>query len=289
MAGDHGGIRGKGPMAYEGNSHVPLIVVHPDYPRGQSSAVLTSHLDLMPSLPGLARVPEAQRREAVKGLPGHDFSGVLATAETASPQAVRPGVLFNYVAPLTIDADYCVAGMKELLQNKVTPPLTELKPKLGKRGFLSFVFDGRYKFVRYYAPANFNTPGTLDQIMHDNDVQLFDLKTTRSRTHNLAARSGEEQGSHPAHERLAERADREGSGQERWQFPPRRDQTQAVSVDARCLIGERGGSGVASPIAGFRGMARTAGREKRVAARIGCARRARAQGGVAGISAITRR
>ena len=35
MAGDHGGIRGKGPFAYEGNSHVPLIVVHPDYARGQ--------------------------------------------------------------------------------------------------------------------------------------------------------------------------------------------------------------------------------------------------------------
>ena len=34
MAGDHGGIRGKGPMAYEGNSHVPLIVIHPDYARG---------------------------------------------------------------------------------------------------------------------------------------------------------------------------------------------------------------------------------------------------------------
>jgi arylsulfatase A-like enzyme len=101
MAGDHGGLRGKGPFAYEGNSHVPLIVVHPNYPRGQSSAVLTSHLDLMPSLPGLAGVPEAQRREAVKDLPGRDFSGVLANAETAAPQAVRPGVLFNYVAPLT--------------------------------------------------------------------------------------------------------------------------------------------------------------------------------------------
>jgi arylsulfatase len=70
MAGDHGGIRGKGPMAYDGNAHVPLIVVHPDYPRGQSSDVVTSHLDLMPSLPGLAGlagVPEDQRREAVKG------------------------------------------------------------------------------------------------------------------------------------------------------------------------------------------------------------------------------
>jgi arylsulfatase len=186
MAGDHGGIRGKGPMAYEGNSHVPLIVVHPDYARGQSSEVVTSHLDLMPTLPGLAGVPEGQRREAVKGLPGHDFSGVLATADTASAQAVRPGALFNYVGPLTIDADYCVAGMKELLQNKPAPPLTELQSKLNKRGFMSFAFDGQYKFARYYAPANFNTPTTMEEILRDNDVQLFDLRSDPRETHNLA-------------------------------------------------------------------------------------------------------
>jgi arylsulfatase A-like enzyme len=186
MAGDHGGLRGKGPFAYEGNAHVPLIIVHPNYPGGQSSAVLTSHLDLMPTLPGLAGVPEEQRREATRDLPGRDFSGVLAHAETAAPQAVRPGVLFNYVAPLTIDSDYCLSAMTQLLQGQVAPPLTELQSKLNKRGFLSFVFDGQYKFARYYAPANFNTPETLEQIVRNNDVQLFDLKNDPLETHNLA-------------------------------------------------------------------------------------------------------
>jgi len=186
MAGDHGGIRGKGPMAYDGNAHVPLIVVHPDYPRGQSSDVVTSHLDLMPSLPGLAGVPEDQRREAVKGLPGRDFSGVLATAETAAAQAVRPGALFNYVGPMTIDSNYLLAAMTELLQGKPAPPLTDLQSKLKKRGFMSFAFDGQYKFVRYYAPDNFNTPVTLEQILRDNDLQLFDLRNDPLETRNLA-------------------------------------------------------------------------------------------------------
>ena len=186
MAGDHGGLRGKGPFAYEGNAHVPLIIVHPNYPGGQSSAVLTSHLDLMPTLPGLAGVSEVQRREATRDLPGRDFSGVLAHAETAAPQAVRPGVLFNYVAPLTIDSDYCLSAMTQLLQGQAAPPLTELQSKLNKRGFLSFVFDGQYKFARYYAPANFNTPETLEQIVRNNDLQLFDLKNDPLEAHNLA-------------------------------------------------------------------------------------------------------
>ena len=186
MAGDHGGIRGKGPFAYEGNAHVPLIIVHPNYPRGISSNVLTSHLDLMPSLPGLAGVPDIQRREAVKGLPGRDFSGILATAATASPQAVRPGVLFNYTGLFTIDSGYLLTAMTGDLDGKLAPPLTTLEPQLGKRGFLSFVFDGQYKFARYYPPNDFNTPVTLDQILHDNDVQLFDLKNDPDEAHNLA-------------------------------------------------------------------------------------------------------
>jgi hypothetical protein len=43
------------------------------------------------------------------------------------------------------------------------PPLAQFHPDLAKRGFLSFVFDGRYKFARYYAPSQFNPPTTLDR------------------------------------------------------------------------------------------------------------------------------
>src|SRR5262249_49367352 len=125
-------------------------------------------------------------REAVKGLPGHDISNVLATAGTAGVQAIRPGALFNYVGPITIDSDYCVAAMEQLLQNKPAPPLTDLQTKLQKRGFMSFVFDGEYKFARYYAPANFNTPTTFERILRDNDIQLFDLKNDPLEKNNLA-------------------------------------------------------------------------------------------------------
>ena len=65
--------------------------------------------------------------------------------------------------------------MTQLVQNKPSPPLTELEPKLDKRGCLSFAFDGQYKFARYYAPANLNTPVTLEQILRNNYVRLFEL------------------------------------------------------------------------------------------------------------------
>jgi len=62
-----------------------------------------------------------------------------------------------------------------------------MHPDTNKRGFMSFVFDGRYKFARYYAPAAFNPPQTLDQILKYNDIQLFDLKEDPDELNNLAA------------------------------------------------------------------------------------------------------
>ena len=75
---------------------------------------------------------------------------------------------------------------KDVFGGKPLPSLAKMHPDLTKRGFLSFVFDGRYKFARYYAPAAFNTPQTLDQIFKYNDVQLFDLSEDPDELHNLA-------------------------------------------------------------------------------------------------------
>ena len=187
MGGSHGGLRGKGPFAYEQNSKVPFIIVDPDYPAGTSD-VLTSHLDLLPTLIGLTGLPEAQRKEAAKGLPGHDFSGTLSQAERMNVHAIRDGILFNFVAPLTIDADFCSkcvsGGSGAAAKSGIN--LDSLKPHLNKRGFLAFAFDGRYKFARYYAPDAFNVPKTIKEIFEYNDVQLFDLKDDPNEMKNLA-------------------------------------------------------------------------------------------------------
>jgi hypothetical protein len=174
MAGAHGGLKGKGPFCYEANSHVPLIIAHPDARPGTSCSALTSHLDLLPTLVGMTGLPEEKRSAAVKGLPGHDFAPLLGSPEAAAIDANRKGVLFNYVGIATVDGKYLETVMVGLAKREPAPPLTEID--LNKRGFLSFVFDGRYKFGRYYAPNAFNAPKTLEQIFQYNDVQLFDLK-----------------------------------------------------------------------------------------------------------------
>jgi arylsulfatase len=187
MGGSHGGLRGKGPFAYEENAHVPFVIVHPDLPAGASD-LLTSHLDVLPTMVGFTGLPEPQRKAATAGLPGHDFSAALAARGAGDANAVRAGVLFNYVAPLTIDAGFCeraIAGGSGIAGKEATD-LATLKPHLDKRGFLAFAFDGRYKLGRYYAPAGFNTPQTLEELFASNDVQLFDLRDDPGETRNLA-------------------------------------------------------------------------------------------------------
>jgi len=184
MGGAHGGLRGKGPLCYEANAHVPLIIAHPTGKVDQLCSALTSHIDLLPTFIGLTGLPETQRPAAVKNLAGRDFAGLLSDPEKAKLQAIRPGVLFNYVGLSTVDADFYIPNFAKLALGKAGPPLTEIN--LGKRGFLSFVFDGRYKLARFYAPNDFNTPKTVEDLFKHNDVQVFDLKTDPDEMTNLA-------------------------------------------------------------------------------------------------------
>ena len=78
--------------------------------------------------------------------------------------------------------------MKNYNSKDLFPPsLAKKHPDLSNRGFLSFVFDGRYKYARYFAPNKFNTPKTLEDIFKYNDVELFDLKNDSGEINNLAA------------------------------------------------------------------------------------------------------
>ena len=163
---------------------MPLIIAHPAAKAGATCSALTSHLDLVPTFVGLTGLPDIKRPAAVRALPGHDFSALLTRPDSANEYAVRPGVLFNYLGVSTVDADYLREVMISLFLKKAGPPISQTK--LGNRGLLSFVFDGRYKFARFYAPNAFNRPTTMEEILKNNDVQLFDLKSDPEEMHNLA-------------------------------------------------------------------------------------------------------
>jgi arylsulfatase len=190
MAGAHG-LRGKGPFAYEESIHVPLTIVHPDVKGGQTCKALSSHIDVTPTLLSLAGVPATRRSEfAGRDLPGKDLAPVLAKGSAADVHAAHESVLFTYSALLCNDhglIKVCGEAIAEGKDAQATLKASGYKPDLKKRGSLRTVFDGRYKFSRYFAPVDRNRPATIDDLFKANDVELFDLQTDPEETINLAA------------------------------------------------------------------------------------------------------
>ena len=189
LAGAHGGLRGKGPLPYEEEAHVPAVIVHPEHPGGRSCQALTSHIDLLPTLAALGGAETRRRALLLEGLPGRDFSPLLQDPETAAADAIREAVLFNYVGLQTVDSLYMIRVCTTLARGEPAPSFFEAKPDLSRRGFICFVFDGRYKYARYYAPDDFNTPESFEEILARNDLELFDLQEDPDEIANLGADS----------------------------------------------------------------------------------------------------
>jgi len=189
MGGSHGQLRGKGPTAYEENIHVPLIIVHPDGPRGKECNAVTSHIDIMPTMVGLSGASAANKKSITSGLPGKDLTSLLTRPEEAPADAVREGALFADDQLMTIDADFIKKALEVMEDKDAKEKLKKEGVKLDmmKRGNLRTVVDNRYKFTRYFAPKQHNNPRTWEVLLALNDLELYDLEKDPKEMHNLAS------------------------------------------------------------------------------------------------------
>jgi arylsulfatase A-like enzyme len=189
MAGSHS-LRGKGPFAYQETNHLPLYVVHPDVKGGQECKSLSSHIDFVPTLMSMAGVKAERTAElAGRALPGKDLSGLFSNPGSQAVNAARQATLFTYSGLASNDAGVFDFAAKAVMAGK--DPKEEAKkqgfrPDLKKRGSVRSTFDGRYRFTRYFAPVDHNSPANLDELFKWNDVELYDLATDPGEMANLA-------------------------------------------------------------------------------------------------------
>ncbi|MEH6568879.1 MAG: sulfatase-like hydrolase/transferase [Halioglobus sp.] len=196
MTSDHGelggahGIRGKGSTAYREQNHVPLIISHPGYPQthGQQSNALTSHLDLAPTLLHWAGTTQNARSIIGRDLHGHDLTPLLTTGSRAGVNDIREGSLYCFNMFLGLDSQLVRNVQAYLNSGRPGNKLAEqgYRPDFSKRGAVRSVFDGRYKYTRYFSPREHNQPTTLEGIFKLNDVELFDLNHDPNESNNLA-------------------------------------------------------------------------------------------------------
>ncbi len=189
-AGSHS-LRGKGPFTYAETNHLPFYMVHPDVHGGQQCQSLSGHIDFAPTLLSLAGIDAGRTGDiAGRALPGKDLSPLLTNPGSRAIDAARPATLFTYSGLASNDSAVFDFAAKAIAAGK--DPREEakkegFKPDLKKRGTVRSAFDGRYRFTRYCAPVDRNSPRTIDELFSWNDVELYDLANDPGEMVNLAA------------------------------------------------------------------------------------------------------
>ena len=85
-----------------------------------------------------------------------------------------------------MDANW-LKRITEVAERSQKMPMAKLPlPETRKRSNIRTVYDGHYKYSRYFNSRQHHRPTTLEQVLKFNDVELFDLKTDPHEMHNLA-------------------------------------------------------------------------------------------------------
>ncbi|MFZ6708493.1 sulfatase-like hydrolase/transferase [Undibacterium sp. TC9W] len=191
MAGAHK-LRQKGPFMYKENMRLPFIVRHPDVAGGKMTNALGSHMDLVPTILGMAGVDVRALAEKYPYLKGVDISAAISTTG-ATTERDKKGILFNYGIPLYMDPEFSRKGAKiGKIYNKLNSLFIgfesgQFLPSLENPALFRGIHDGRYKFARYFKPADHHQPRDWQNLRTRNQLELYDTQTDPNEITNLAA------------------------------------------------------------------------------------------------------
>jgi len=180
MLGAHGGMFQKWHNAYDEILRVPFVFHNPElFPRAQSSDVLTSHADLIPTMLGLAGIDEAaiakelrNTHTQVRRLPGRDLSGILLGEQNPSTMRDQPVYYMTDDQPFKSTSAISVLGTayEPVNQPNCVETVVAYLPS-GVGGALEKWKYSRYwdnpqywstpnvQDVRTFVPGQYNTPG----------------------------------------------------------------------------------------------------------------------------------
>jgi arylsulfatase len=188
MAGAHG-MRQKGPSMYKENIGVSLYIDHPDFSAGETDA-LASSVDLIPTLLEISGVPESEQASRWPDLKGVSLTGALSGGNTDRDNR---GMLVDYTATLSWDVDLIATIFAGQARGAFTDDeKARMASGLSLDNYACFrgINDGRYKFARYFKPAEHHTPEDWQTLSGHNELELYDTVEDPDECNNLAENPG---------------------------------------------------------------------------------------------------
>jgi arylsulfatase len=144
---------------------------------------------LIPTLVELAQ-PGTDWQERWPDLKGVSLTGALSGNPSERDER---GMLLNYTATLAWDIDF----VETLFKGQVRGEFTDAeKAQMGAGQSLDAfacyrgIHDGRYKFARYFKPAEHHQPRDWETLLAHNELELYDTTTDPHEMNNLANQAG---------------------------------------------------------------------------------------------------
>lgn len=211
LTGDHGEMNGahrmaqKGAIPFDEGGVVNLTVCVPGGPQGRRTSAVGSHFDLVPTLLAFAGLSPDALRARYPQLKGRSLKEVILNPDLDGPRgsAKHPGdgVLLGWEGLHQLDNDWNISGALKALTDLTltgrsdTPEDRKARllavgerygaPDFSRRTFFRAVMDGRYKFVRWFSPLEYDLPTTLEALHATSDAALYDLAEDPGELENL--------------------------------------------------------------------------------------------------------
>ena len=191
LLGSHGGLSGKGTTAYSQQNHVPMLIVHPDFPGPQRCRETTSHLDIVPTIVAMTGKSTTPVADTMARMKGKDLTPLLRQPVNPAFSQSRGGVLFCYSQLMVHDPGFTNSSTRRCTTNRSPRPTISRRSSFfpidwSLRVAIRSITDERYRFTRYFPFRGFNTPTTLDDLRAKNDLELYDLRNDPDEVINLA-------------------------------------------------------------------------------------------------------
>jgi len=200
MLGAHGGMHQKWHNAYDETLRVPLLIAGPGIPAGRRVEHLTSHVDLLPTLLGLAGLDAAAlthqlaaTHSEAQPLVGRDLSTLLRGGDVGDEP-----VYFMTEDEVTegLDQESVLGRNYEAVGEPAKVEAVVARIDLGEGPRL-------WKYARTYERTQIGDPAEASRRTGDEEFELYDLDADPLETTNLAHRRHADRASRVVRDHMA--------------------------------------------------------------------------------------